>query len=206
MENRDLDKLRATDLRLGTDSTEDEADIINYGVGSQVGQGDSSSKMDGFCLVGRFLTSRNVDFDAMRHLMASLWQPGHGMFVKELESNRFLFQIYHEFDIQRVMEKRPWTFNNSLLVFHRLKQGEDPKLVPLFHADMWVQLHDIQVGFKSLQVCKDLGNYIGQFVEADSKNFLGLWRDYLRIRVTIDVTRPLKRRKKIGGIGVNRSG
>lgn len=39
------------------------------------------------------------------------------------------------------------------------------------------------------------------FVETDPKNFTGLWRDYLRIRVTLDVTKPLKRRKKIGRIG-----
>uniref|UniRef100_A0A803Q0P4 Reverse transcriptase domain-containing protein n=1 Tax=Cannabis sativa TaxID=3483 RepID=A0A803Q0P4_CANSA len=112
-----------------------------------------------WCLVGRFLTERNIDFDAMPHLIASLWQPGK--------------------------------------VFQRLKKGEDPKLIPLSHVDMWIQLHDIQLGFKIAQVCKGLGNYIGNFVEADQKNFMGLWRDYLRIQVTLDVSKPLKRRKKI---------
>lgn len=66
---------------------------------------------------------------------------------------------------------------------------------------MWVQLHDIQAGFKTEQVCQDLGNFIGKFVESNSKKFLGLWCDYLRIRVTLDVMKPLKRRKKLGRIG-----
>ena len=63
------------------------------------------------------------------------------------------------------------------------------------------QLHDISIGFKTAQVCKDLGNYIGSFVEGDPKNFMGLWRDFLRIRVTLDVLKSLKRRRKIGRTG-----
>ena len=70
--------------------------------------------------------------------------------------------------------------------------------MPLHQADIWVQLHDLQPGFKTEKVCQDLGNFIGTFVESDSKNFMGLWREYLRIRVTLDVNQPLKRRRRIG--------
>lgn len=37
---------------------------------------------DGLCLVGRFLTRRIIDFQAIQHRMASLWQPGRGIHVK----------------------------------------------------------------------------------------------------------------------------
>lgn len=32
-----------------------------------------------WCLVGRFLTESNIDFQAMQHKMASLWKPGRGL-------------------------------------------------------------------------------------------------------------------------------
>lgn len=35
------------------------------------------------------------------------------MYVKELEHNPYLFQIYHEIDIQRVIEGSPWTYNRK---------------------------------------------------------------------------------------------
>ncbi|KAM6543198.1 hypothetical protein CsatB_007645 [Cannabis sativa] len=149
---------------------------------------------DRWCLVGRFLTERSIDFDAMQHLLASLWQPGKGMFVKELDTNRYLFQFYHEIDIKSVIDRSPWTFNKFLLVFTRLKPGENPRLVALNEVDFWVQLHDLRSGFRTATVAKDVANYIGKFVESDEKNFLGLWRDFLRVRVTIDVNKPLKRR------------
>ncbi|KAF4404571.1 hypothetical protein G4B88_005957 [Cannabis sativa] len=136
---------------------------------------------DRCCLVGKFLTDRTIDFDAMRHMMASLWQPGKGLYIKELDTNRYLFQFYHELDIQSVIDGSPWTFNRIQLVFHRLKRGEDPRMVRFHKLDMWVQLHDLKYGFMSEWVVKHVGNYIGTFVKSDPKNFFGIWRDYLRV-------------------------
>lgn len=49
---------------------------------------DGLSEIDTkFCLVGRFLTESTIDFQAMQHKMASLWRPGKGMYVKQLEAN-----------------------------------------------------------------------------------------------------------------------
>ncbi|KAM6586590.1 hypothetical protein CsatA_009195 [Cannabis sativa] len=152
---------------------------------------------DRWCLVGKFLTGRTIDFDAMRHMMASLWQPGRGVYIKELDTNRYLFQFYHEIDIQAVIDGSPWTFNRIQLVFHRLQRGEDPRLVRLHKLDMWIQLHELKYGFMSDWVVKHVGNYIGSYVKSDPRNFVGIWRDYLRVRVTIDIEKPLKRRKKL---------
>uniref|UniRef100_A0A803PVR0 Reverse transcriptase domain-containing protein n=1 Tax=Cannabis sativa TaxID=3483 RepID=A0A803PVR0_CANSA len=66
---------------------------------------------DRWCLVGKFLTRRLIDFDSMQNTLASLWQPRKGMFVNELEHNLYIFQFYHEVDIQRVIDGSPWTFN-----------------------------------------------------------------------------------------------
>lgn len=74
-----------------------------------------------WCLLGRFLVDIPVDFNAIQNTLASLWKPGKGMFVKELEPNLYLFQFYHELDINRVIDGSPWTFNRAQLIFERLK-------------------------------------------------------------------------------------
>uniref|UniRef100_A0A803NYV8 DUF4283 domain-containing protein n=1 Tax=Cannabis sativa TaxID=3483 RepID=A0A803NYV8_CANSA len=146
-----------------------------------------------WCIVGRFLTERAIDFDVMRHMMASLFQPGKGMYVKELKPNRYLFQFYHEIDLERVIEGSPWTFNRIQFVFERLHYGQDPRSLTINHLDIWVQVHGLMPGFKSDHVLRELGNYIGTFVKTDPKNFQGIWRDYLQVRVTLDISVPLKR-------------
>lgn len=62
---------------------------------------------------------------------------------------------------------------------------------------MWLQVHDLQAGFRSERVIQDIGNYIGSYVKNDPNNFSGLWRDFFRVRVTIDVQKPLRRKMKL---------
>uniref|UniRef100_A0A803NFH1 Reverse transcriptase domain-containing protein n=1 Tax=Cannabis sativa TaxID=3483 RepID=A0A803NFH1_CANSA len=158
---------------------------------------DSSEIDDRWLLVGTFLTNRAIDFQAMQNKIATLWQPGRGLYVKELEPNLFLFQFYHEVDIERVIEGSPWTFDRAPLIFERVKQGENPRQVVLSHLELWVQIHNMVTGFMSERIIQGIGNYIGSFVKSDPNNFLGVWRDYLRIRVKIRVDKPLKKKKKL---------
>lgn len=112
--------------------------------------------------------------------------------MKELDSNLHLFQFYHEVDITRVIEGSPWTFDRVPLIFTHLKEGDNPRSVILNKLDLWVQLRGMTSGFMSEKVVKDVGNFIGEFIESDRNNFVGIWRDYLRVRVSIKVDQPLK--------------
>ena len=46
-------------------------------------------------------------------------------------------------------------------------------------------------------VGKQLGNFFGTFVSYDAKNNSSIWREFMRLRIKVDVRKPLKRRKKI---------
>uniref|UniRef100_A0A803P4P8 DUF4283 domain-containing protein n=1 Tax=Cannabis sativa TaxID=3483 RepID=A0A803P4P8_CANSA len=104
-------------------------------------EGDVKAFDDWWCLVRKYLTNRTIDFDALRHMLASLWQHGKGVYIKELDTNRYFFQFYLELDVQAIIDGSPWTFNRMQLVFHRLKRGEDPRLVQLHELDMWFDPH-----------------------------------------------------------------
>ena len=49
----------------------------------------------------------------------------------------------------------------------------------------------------SESMSKQLGNYIGFFLAYDSNNNVGSIKDYMRLRVSMDVRPPLKRGKRI---------
>ncbi|KAF4393835.1 hypothetical protein F8388_018326 [Cannabis sativa] len=44
-----------------------------------------------------------IDTRWFLNMMVLLWQHGKGMYVKELEPNLFLFEFYHEVDMQKVL-------------------------------------------------------------------------------------------------------
>ncbi|XP_074351653.1 uncharacterized protein LOC141690779 [Apium graveolens] len=145
-----------------------------------------------WCLVGHFLTDSSIDFQAMQHKMTSPWRPGRRMYFKQLDVNRFIFQFYHEVDIKRVVDGSPWSFGRFLLVFERLKEGDNPRTLAINKLDIWVQLHGMSFGIMSLRLFKDVANYIGEFIESDANNFVGVWRKFLWVRVSVSLDKPLK--------------
>ncbi|XP_074374432.1 uncharacterized protein LOC141714835 [Apium graveolens] len=121
-----------------------------------------------YCLVGCFLTSRKINFQAMQDTLASIWRPVKGIFMEETNiPNLFMLKFFHELDMQRVLDDGPWTFNNQ-----------------------------------ALMVKRSIGNYVGRYIQSDPKNFQSIWRQFLHIKVAINVLKPVKgqvRIKKSGG-------
>lgn len=63
--------------------------------------------------------------------------------------------------------------------------------------DVWIQVYDVPMGMMSEKLLQTMGNIIGEFVKSDPMNLIDGWKLYARIRVTMDVTKPLKRRMKV---------
>ena len=63
-------------------------------------------------------------------------------------------------------------------------------------------MYNLPLGFQSEKILQSIGNFIGEFLASDEHNLTGVWRNYMRLRVSIDVRKPLKRRirlKREGG-------
>ncbi|XP_074355733.1 uncharacterized protein LOC141695383 [Apium graveolens] len=162
-----------------------------------VADGEVRNQQATYVLVGRFLTEKNINFKAMQNVLASLWRPKEGMEIHDIGGHRYSFVFYHILDMQKVVEGGPWTFEQSLLAYHRLEGNEDPHLVNLHTSDMWVQVYDLPKGFNSEQIFMNIGNFVGKFVKSDPANLSGGWRMNARVRVTMDLDKPLKRRMRI---------
>ncbi|XP_031092274.1 uncharacterized protein LOC115996968 [Ipomoea triloba] len=150
-----------------------------------------------FSLVGKLITDKTVKFPFMRDTMATVWRPGKGMAVKELTNNIFLFQFFHEIDVQRILNDGPWSFEKNLLILTRFQPNISPLTMDLNRTDFWIQVHDLPMGFFPEKTAKAIGDFIGKFVCTDENSFDGWGRSHLRIRVSIDVTKPLMNKMRI---------
>lgn len=144
------------------------------------------------CLVGCFLTKKNINIRAMRTKLADLWKPAIGININDLKPGTFLFQFYHTDDMKWVLNNGSWTFDSAVLVMNVIKAGEDPVKVTLNEVEFWIQIYDLPVGYMTEMMGKQLGNFFGTFVHYDAKNNSILWREYMRLRIKIDVRKPLK--------------
>jgi hypothetical protein len=148
-----------------------------------------------WCLVGRFLGDRTIHVNSMKVTMADVWRPVKGVKIKETTPGLFLFQFAHALDMEAVLQGGPWSFNNQMLILERVGLRVQIENIPLYHFDFWVQVHNLPTGLMAERVGKTLTNYIGSFVEYDKNNKGSFWREYMRIKVRVDVRQPLKSQK-----------
>ncbi|KAG8488555.1 hypothetical protein CXB51_016297 [Gossypium anomalum] len=163
-----------------------------------LGDADEVKYLYDLCLVVRVLTDSVVHFPALKNTLGDLWHPLRGVSIMELEDKQILFMFYCEIDLQRVVDGMPWFFNRHLIVFHKLVQGEEPSVVPLWETVFWVQVHNLPSGFMTEGMARQIGDFIGRFLEYDTSLVTRGFGQYMRIRVSIDVRLPLKRKKRIG--------
>ncbi|KAA3477692.1 reverse transcriptase [Gossypium australe] len=149
------------------------------------------------CLVGRCLTDSVVHFPSLRNTMADPWHPLGGICIIDLGDKRYLFQFFHEVDLKRVTDGIPWFFNNHLLILQKITIGGIPTSLPLVHTEFWVQVHNLPPGLMNVNMAKQFGNFCGQFIDYDTTNLASGLKNFMHIRVCIDVTTPLRRKKKI---------
>ncbi|MBA0835848.1 hypothetical protein Goarm_008102, partial [Gossypium armourianum] len=170
----------------------DEDETIQFGAESS-----ESETLYANCFVGMFLTSSVVSFQAMRLTLANFWHPIERVSISNLGNKRFLFQFYFEVDVDKVEKNGSWNFISHLLVLHRLKEEEDPLSVQLNWVDFWMLIHDLPLGFMSEAVARQLGSFIGVFLEYDASTTQLGYKRIMRLNVRIDVRKPLKKKKQL---------
>jgi hypothetical protein len=136
-----------------------------------------------------------VRFAYLKERLGRLWHPVKGVTILSAPEGRFLFQFNHKKDAENALEDGPWVYDNSNLVLERINPGMVPRDVELNHLDMWVQVHNLPFGFVQQRVGTAIGAYLGELKEYDEKN--SLHSAYMRLKVRIDITKPLKQEWKV---------
>lgn len=133
-----------------------------------------------------------------RRALAKLWQPKEGMNIKKLrQRNRYLINFLHNNDYERVWKGTPWTFNNKLIALLPLNIGDDPEIAQINMSPFWIQAFGVPLGYVSTNICEAIGNFVGTYLDTDENNFKVASPLYLRVRVLINLDKPIKRRMKI---------
>jgi hypothetical protein len=104
--------------------------------------------------------------------------------------------VFHEKDdMERVFVKSPWTFDKKLVQIVRFEGDLQPKAITCTSSAFWIRVFNLPIKSMIWEVGEDIGRAIGNLVEVDVfENGLG-WGKHLRIRVEVDVTKPLLRGK-----------
>jgi hypothetical protein len=149
------------------------------------------------CVLGKLLSDRMVSKEKIRQSLEQWWLPEESISFKVLGENLFLIEFTNPKDKERVLEGRPWVFEGSLFLVEDFDGSKAPSQFTFDRAAFWVRMIDLPLACMG----RDIGNKIGAsmgVVEAVDTDARGMgWGEFLRVKVQIDLSKPLARGRKI---------
>ncbi|KAK4404354.1 hypothetical protein Sango_0804000 [Sesamum angolense] len=133
-------------------------------------------------LVGRFLSHRNTNFDALRNTLLSILQPVKGMTLRRISKDRFCIHFNHQLDLQRTLEGRPWTFKKNLRIINPIQQNSNPTEICLDWYPFTVFVHDLPLSQHTRAMAKHIGNIIGRFLDIELPENGLVWSSALKLK------------------------
>lgn len=94
-------------------------------------------------LFGRLLTERSYNSEAFKRTITGVWAPPHGLVIRVLSPNFYAFQFFHWKDMNKVLEGRPWCFDNMLILLKEADGDEQPHHVTINHSPFWVRIKNL---------------------------------------------------------------
>ncbi|TXG57168.1 hypothetical protein EZV62_018481 [Acer yangbiense] len=150
----------------------------------------AEKKLD-LCLVGKILSPKQVNRDAFRAIIPRIWQTM--VDIEIVQDNTYLFYFQNQGERFRVLSGGPWSFDNCLLVLEKLSGVREITRLPFNRVAFWVQI----INAPLLCITKEMGEFIGRclgdLVDIDVGVTGECFGKYMRLRVAIDISKPLKR-------------
>lgn len=96
---------------------------------------------------------------------------------------------------KKIFSTQPWSFDKFLVAFQRYNNNIHVCDLDFERVPFWVQVYDIPISFMNKKVAEGLCSGIGEVCSSDFSVMEG--GDHVRVRVILDVTKPLCRGRKI---------
>ncbi|KAL0013375.1 hypothetical protein SO802_000444 [Lithocarpus litseifolius] len=148
-------------------------------------------------LAAKFLTRRALNMEAIAKTFTLLWKTRKGFEIRDMGDHKVLLVFPDAADVDKVLMREPWTFDRHLVVLEKLNSVEAFKELSFNQTSFYVQVHDLPVRRSSLEVAMEIVSVMGNVdvrmsKERGSSNF-----NFFRTRVSVDITKPLCRGRRI---------
>ena len=150
-----------------------------------------------YFIAARFFTGRTISVEAIARTFKLVWHTKKGFEVRDMGNHRVMFVFTNEEDVVRVMQGEPWSFDKHLVALKRVEKNTSIQNVIFDRMSFWIQVHNISIRSASMDMVKEIVSLAGEVVEDVVDEGQQDKYNFMRIRVTIDLTKPLCRGRRI---------
>jgi hypothetical protein len=145
------------------------------------------------CLIGKIWAGKRINRDSFVRVFKRIWRIDGEVVFKEVQPNVWMFEFSQEGDKQHVLAGRPWSFDRFILALSEFDGSIPSSQWDFTTSPFWIQVHDMPLICMTKAIGSKIGEFLGILEEVDIEGEGVEWSSVLRIRVIIDLQKPLER-------------
>ncbi|KAK3023407.1 hypothetical protein RJ639_042795 [Escallonia herrerae] len=143
-------------------------------------------------LLAKLISTKKPNTKIVQNVLAKVWNPTKGMKVQTLEENTLCIALNHEWDRSQILASKPWSVMGSHLVVQDWPSNLSIKEIEFNISPFWIWINGLPPNQMTKANGEKIAGKIGNLKEIDfTSNGKISWYKYLRIRVEIDIRKPL---------------
>ena len=152
-------------------------------------------------LAGRFFTKRVLNVEAVGRTFEPLWKLKGEVKIYDLGDNILVFEFEERLNLERLLELEPWSYDKHMVAFEWVSEIETVPLLEFSRVTFWVQIHNVPKRSLTQSTGESMGKTIRKVLEVADPEDDGAGNEFLRVRVSIDISKPLRRCRKLWAEG-----
>lgn len=149
------------------------------------------------CLVGKLLADRIVPREYFKAPLRRAWRTAGAVTINVIGENMFIAEFEHASDKSRIMEGKPWLFDGNLVSLAEFDGLTPPSDMNFDMASFWVRMYNMPLDCKGKEVGQKIGALVGTVEEVDISEAEADWGEFLRVKISFDLTKPLARSRML---------
>ncbi|XP_019093987.1 PREDICTED: uncharacterized protein LOC109129705 [Camelina sativa] len=154
-----------------------------------------SSERNSCSIMGRFLNPENQRMSNWILDMPRIWRLYDRVRGIALSKDKFQFFFKSEEDLEGVLKQGVWTQDDWCVVME--KWIEKPPHDYLMLLPAWIRLRNIPVNYYTKDTIQEIAECVGQVLQVVFDQEKSQVQDYVRVRVLLDVSNPLRNSKEV---------
>ncbi|KAG7588884.1 hypothetical protein ISN44_As07g012050 [Arabidopsis suecica] len=154
-----------------------------------------SNETNSMSLIGRILNPESQSVSSLVLNMPRKWQIYDRVRGVALSPEKFQFIFKYEHELEDILNKGVHTYNQWSLAIDRWI--ETPPEDYLQFIPIWVQLRHIPINHYTPDAIRTLAGFAGRVIGMDFDQNKAQNKDFVRVRISFDVSKPLRRSKVV---------
>lgn len=81
---------------------------------------------------------KKLNKEGFKAILVRIWRPVGRVIFKEIQENLWLFEFSKEADKQKVMTRRPWPYDRTLLILNEFDGQISPSQMTFMFSPIWI--------------------------------------------------------------------